>query len=544
MRNNYLKKGSALIISYFLLTILGFSQITEPVWNGLVEYCTDTTGLEIDGYAKESFWSASIPVDGLFAAPSDFGGDSDLSGYFKMFYTTYAFYFFASITDDIANNFNGEDGYIWEFDNIQLYFNLDTANSYKSGSYYPDGIQLFFSRGLDDSDGAPLFGNDEPSKTNFDNPSLKYEQIDNTGEWQIELELPWNYMLPSGSKPEDIIEYIGKTIGFDVTFSDSDGSDPVNGNRDAMLALDYDGLMGDEDNAWMDVRKFGLLELSVDTKVVTSADAGNDQQIVSDGKDEYQVELNAEGSKGGFGSPLDFVWSSPDDIEIEDSTLVSPTVTLPFSGFTTKYTFVLQVTDTNDVSDTDTVYVMILNNPPIADAGEDQVVLPYNIVKLDGSGSSDIEQNSLIYLWNSLSSIELSDKNSISPTFEAPNNQKDTTYSFTLKVSDGEYFSQLDTVSIFVESLSGIHKNSEENIIIYPNPASRYLGIHVNNNTYLQCFFTLTDINGKQLYQGKIAGSETVINILDCGIIPNNLYFIRIYDSEGGLVQAEKIFID
>lgn len=530
-------------LACFILSKSGFCQITEPVWSGSVKHYSHTTGLEIDGYDSESFWSESMPVDGLFTSPEDFGGETDLSGYFKMFYTSYAFYFFASITDDIAHNFNGEDGNVWEFDHVELFFNLDTTNTFQSGLYFPDGIQLFFCRGLDNNDGTPLFGNNESPKTGFNNPSLKYKQIDNIGEWQIELELPWNYMLPSGSKPEDLFEYLNRTIGFDVMFGDSDGSDPVQGARDAMLALDHDGLMGDEDNAWQDVRKFGLLELQINHSPVTFAHAGDDIQITSDGNSEYPINLTGIMSRGKDNSPLDFDWLSLNEVSFVDSAVVSPSVTLPFSGFTFEYTFVLTVTDTNNVSDNDTVKVLILNNPPVADAGENQNVLANEMVTLDGSSSSDIEQSQLTYSWKSLNDIELSNANSAFPTFIAPESQNDTLYRFTLTVNDGEYDSESDIVTIFVPKYTTLYSNSEENICIYPNPANQNLQIHIDGKDCNQYLFIVTDINGKQIYKGKITGTKTTINTLECGIKLNKLYFIQVYNNEDVLIHTEKIIV-
>lgn len=74
-----------------------------------------------------------------------------------------------------------------------------------------------------------------------------------------------------------------------------------------------------------------------------------------------------------------------------------------------RYAFELKVTDDKGLSAQDTVVVDVqvdsgINHPPVARAGNDQsVTLPANSVRLDGSGSSDPEDNITAYAWTKVS---------------------------------------------------------------------------------------------------------------------------------------------
>jgi hypothetical protein len=92
------------------------------------------------------------------------------------------------------------------------------------------------------------------------------------------------------------------------------------------------------------------------------------------------------------------------------------------------------------------------NTAPVANAGEDQVVLVNTTVTLSGSQSTDADNDSLTYLWSITaiptgSASSLSDVATISPTFTA-----DTvgTYTFTLSVDDGLASSEVDSIDVSV----------------------------------------------------------------------------------------------
>jgi hypothetical protein len=101
------------------------------------------------------------------------------------------------------------------------------------------------------------------------------------------------------------------------------------------------------------------------------------------------------------------------------------------------------------------------NTKPVADAGYDQNVGTGALVTLDGSGSSDADNDTFTYSWRQISgpSVALSDPTAQKPTFTAPGSA--CTLRFGLKVSDitkdlyfhnpGTYESTEDTVKVKVK---------------------------------------------------------------------------------------------
>jgi len=92
----------------------------------------------------------------------------------------------------------------------------------------------------------------------------------------------------------------------------------------------------------------------------------------------------------------------------------------------------------------------IVNSTPIANAGADQIVNENSLVTLDGSGSSDQNNDELTYTWTAPEGITLSSTTVAKPTFTAPEITTSTDFIFSLVVNDGLVDSPADQVIITV----------------------------------------------------------------------------------------------
>jgi len=101
---------------------------------------------------------------------------------------------------------------------------------------------------------------------------------------------------------------------------------------------------------------------------------------------------------------------------------------------------------------------LTVNDPPEADAGEDQTLetpADGTTITLDGSQSSDPEGDALTYSWVQTSgrSITLSDATAINPTFDYDYPDPlpaEESFSFALTINDGNQSSEIDEVTITV----------------------------------------------------------------------------------------------
>jgi hypothetical protein len=90
-------------------------------------------------------------------------------------------------------------------------------------------------------------------------------------------------------------------------------------------------------------------------------------------------------------------------------------------------------------------------SPPVADAGEDKSVSEETTVDLDATGSSDPDGDTLSYTWEQTAgpNVSLTDADTVTPTFTAPDVDSETDLVFEVTVDDGSA-TDTDTTTVTV----------------------------------------------------------------------------------------------
>jgi len=185
-----------------------------------------------------------------------------------------------------------------------------------------------------------------------------------------------------------------------------------------------------------------------------AADAGPDQ-TVSEGD---TVTLDGSNSSDPDNDIEAYYWRYLGDepVILSNPDAVQPTFTTPQVGpGGASYAFELTVTDRSGHEDTDTCIINVTwdNNPPAADAGEDQTLGEGVTVILDGSRSSDLDDGIHSFRWTQTTGIQviLNDATSVQPTFTSPFIAADGIYlEFELRVTDNNGLVSTDTCIVNV----------------------------------------------------------------------------------------------
>lgn len=171
------------------------------------------------------------------------------------------------------------------------------------------------------------------------------------------------------------------------------------------------------------------------------------------------IALDGSGSTDPENDPLIYQWTqvSGPAAAITNPGAATTDVTLPAATSSVQTVeFQLLVGDPFDATDTETFTISIAaNNTPVADAGQDATVAGGGAVTLDGSGSSDADNDPITYAWTQVSgpSVTLSDPTAASPSFTAPlKTSAAQNLVFELVVSDTVASSTPDQVTITIDA--------------------------------------------------------------------------------------------
>ena len=188
--------------------------------------------------------------------------------------------------------------------------------------------------------------------------------------------------------------------------------------------------------------------IGLDINVPPVANAGPDQTVLIG----QTVTLDGSGSTDANLDPLTYSWSFVSCPSGSTASLTNPISINPTFQIDKPGTYVVQLVVNDGIADSapDTVTITTVNSPPGADAGQDQSVHAGSLVRLDGSGSSDVDGDILTFSWSFVeipdeSAAVLSGSNAVDPTFTAdlPGN-----YIVQLMVNDGHANSTPDTITI------------------------------------------------------------------------------------------------
>lgn len=187
----------------------------------------------------------------------------------------------------------------------------------------------------------------------------------------------------------------------------------------------------------------------------------NDPPVANAGPDQ-SVKTNAIVTLDGSGSydiendlPLQYIWAQTGGPPVVLSNPYGQKTTLTTPGDPCVLTFTLNVIDSRGLANLapDETVVTVTNRAPVADAGPDQNVPTDEIVRLDGTGSYDPDNDyPLTYLWIQTSgpTVSLSSNTVATPTFIAPSTPSTLTFVLYVRDARGETDLTPDTVQITV----------------------------------------------------------------------------------------------
>ena len=179
------------------------------------------------------------------------------------------------------------------------------------------------------------------------------------------------------------------------------------------------------------------------------ADAGPDRNV----QEGALVMLDGSNSIDPDGDIASYLWqqTAGTPVSLSNTAAVQPTFTAPdVAAGGESLTFRLTVTDSEGQQGTDICIVNIsaINHSPVANAGPDRTVNEGVIVTLDGSNSSDVDNDIATYQWEQTTGtpVTLSNVAAVQPTFTAPNvGTGGESLTFRLTVTDSAGLQDTDT---------------------------------------------------------------------------------------------------
>src|SRR5919109_3298124 len=269
-----------------------------------------------------------------------------------------------------------------------------------------------------------------------------------------------NLSFQSSTIPSSAVTFESTSVTFGNGGSNSKSTSLTISTNDLSIDTHTFTVKGTKSNAASDSATSSSTTLKVikPPNQPPTANAGDDQTV----NEADSVSLDGSGSSDPDGTIESYSWTQTagTGVTLDDASSATPSFTAPdVSADGDTLTFELTVTDNDGATATDSVNVnvnnVVVNQPPTANAGDDQTVNEGDQVSLDGSGSSDPDGDTLTYAWTQTAGtgVTLDDASSATPSFTAPNvDSAGDTLTFELTVDDGNGHTATDTVNIAVEN--------------------------------------------------------------------------------------------
>jgi len=156
---------------------------------------------------------------------------------------------------------------------------------------------------------------------------------------------------------------------------------------------------------------------------------------------------------------VNYAWEQIDgpEVTLENANEATASFSAPAVEDTTSITFKLTVTDNDDATASDVVFVTVtnVNMAPVADAGEDVAANELSVVTLAGSGY-DPDGFIVSYAWKQIDGpdVVLENSNEATVSFSAPAVSELTELTFKLTVTDDDDVTASDEVVVIVNNIN------------------------------------------------------------------------------------------
>lgn len=285
----------------------------------------------------------------------------------------------------------------------------------------------------------------------------------------------------------------------------------------------------------------------VPANVSPVAYAGTDQDVNAGAT----VTLDGTGSSDSDGTIVGYSWTqtgSGTRVTLTGASTANPTFTAP--NITETLTFELTVTDDGGATSTDFCYVNVMqvNEPPVANAGPDQNVEVDVTVTLDGSNSSDPNNNIDTYAWVQKAgpAVTLSNPAAVKPTFNSadvgPNGGSLT---FELAVTDALGLSAVDTciVNVIAGNVpptadAGIDQTVDEGVTVSLN------GSNSNDPDGVISTYEWTQTGGTPVTLSNAAAAQPTFTAPDVETGGDALTFSLTVTDDGDLQSSDTCIVN